>query len=203
MRSCPEPELIDAALDGDAEPRVEAAVRAHVAGCERCLARHGAGFELELWGGALGPAASDAARESAPDRGRALRRRQVAMVDLRRLAPAGRGRLAAAACLLAAAGAASSWILHARGARGGGAAATAVKTAEATAAAELWAAPPLRVIDLETRVGTSGPDGAFVVTTTRREDEPFVICVVEKRRDRSGAVEEHERLLPVLGALAR
>lgn len=53
---CPSESEVDDVLDRVAPPALAREVRRHVAACERCLARHGAGFELELWSDALGTA---------------------------------------------------------------------------------------------------------------------------------------------------
>ncbi|MBL8844005.1 MAG: zf-HC2 domain-containing protein [Planctomycetes bacterium] len=50
---CPSESEVDDVLDRVAPLARAREVRRHVAECPRCLERHGAGFELELWGDAL------------------------------------------------------------------------------------------------------------------------------------------------------
>lgn len=54
MSGCPDDAVVDAVLDHEAAAAVDAGVRAHVAACDACLARHGPRFEVELWATGLG-----------------------------------------------------------------------------------------------------------------------------------------------------
>lgn len=71
MNACPTADVVASVLDRSAPDGEGAAVRAHVAGCDGCLERHGALFELELWLPATGvmaagrPGPSPAARSMA------------------------------------------------------------------------------------------------------------------------------------------
>jgi hypothetical protein len=51
---CPDDAQVDAVLDREASVADATEVRAHVAGCADCLARHGPRFEVELWAAELG-----------------------------------------------------------------------------------------------------------------------------------------------------
>ena len=53
MNDCPDPAQIDALFERTVPADAAAALRAHVAACERCLDRFGPQFELELWGATL------------------------------------------------------------------------------------------------------------------------------------------------------
>jgi hypothetical protein len=51
---CPDDAQVDAVLDREASVADATEVRAHVAACADCLARHGPRFEVELWAAELG-----------------------------------------------------------------------------------------------------------------------------------------------------
>ena len=53
MNDCPDAPQIDALFERTVPADAAAALRAHVAACERCLDRFGPQFELELWGATL------------------------------------------------------------------------------------------------------------------------------------------------------
>jgi hypothetical protein len=186
VERCPDDRRVDEVLDGSASLEAQRVVRSHVATCARCLARHGAAFELELLGAEL-----PVARDVAPSTVRASRR-----VERRPLVP-----LAIAAGLLALAGGAS-WLLRARSTPDEGTTRPLVSRPTAPVVSAPAAAPhdgresrpALRVLELVTSVETRGPTGTTVITTTRRENAPPRI--VEQRTDRSGTTFRHERSLP-------
>jgi hypothetical protein len=49
VNACPDDARVEAVLDRVADAESATLVRAHVAECAACLARHGASFEVELW----------------------------------------------------------------------------------------------------------------------------------------------------------
>jgi hypothetical protein len=165
---CPDEATVDEALDRTLDAASDADLRAHVAGCDECLGRFGARFELELWMEEATPAAPIAERTAAPSARR-----------VRRLRPL---LAAAAALLLVVYGA----LRLGRGGPPRPAPASAVE--------------PFHVAEFTTSVGTSGPRGARSITSSRRAEAPFVIEIEERRVDRAGLVEVHQRTVPTSSA---
>lgn len=158
---CPSESELDDVLDRVAPPALARELRRHVAECPRCLERHGASFELELWSEAIGAAVS----VPAPALGTAIR-----------VAPwwslARRVAAVAAAVVIGGAG---LWT------RGRFAPTPTAETPVASAEA-----PWLTVYSLEFAQGRCGPDGSEQRTARLDPLTRNSIDYTEVRRDASG-----------------
>lgn len=179
--TCPDDAAVDAVLLREADARGEAAVREHVAACERCLARHGASFELELHAGVMVPVDAASVEVVLPGAARSARpsRPSKTLRTWRTWRAA-----AAAAVLLLLAGAAM--VLRER---------RVEPASEPPLAVAPALAPPLfAVVEWELRLDASGPDGRRSVAASWSAQAPERVRWNSSWVDAGGTRLDHERL---------